>query len=122
MKSKLWIDDVRRPPDKSWYWAKTSEDAIHAINVGIYSGMVYREISFDHDLGGDDTAYRVATFIEEYAEKGYLARIKWYIHSANPVGRARLHAALTSADKFWSRNEDREETDPFWFERTERDQ
>ena len=122
MANKLWIDDVRSPPDHTWHWVKTSSDAIHEILCSIYAGMVYREISFDHDLGGDDTAYRVATFLEEFAEKGHIARVQWNIHSANPVGRARLQAALTSADKFWTRNEELEETDPFWFERTERDQ
>jgi len=79
--------------------------------------MAYREISFDHDLGDKDDAYSVATFIEAYAYKGYLSRIQWHVHTANPVGRLRLQAALMSADRYWDRNEEREKTDPFWYER-----
>lgn len=105
MKTKLWIDDVREPPDETWHWVKTSDDAIKIMLVGVYAGEPFREISFDHDLGGDDDAYNVATMIEDYAHQDYLARVKWSIHSANPVGRARIQAALMSADRYWTKHE-----------------
>ena len=25
---KLWVDDIRRPPDASWAWARTNAEAI----------------------------------------------------------------------------------------------
>lgn len=105
IKRKLWLDDVRHPPDETWVWVKTSSEAIKELLAGIYSGGDYREISFDHDLGGNDDGYRVAAFIEEYAQNDYMSRLKWYIHSANPVGRMRIQAALMSADRLWERNE-----------------
>lgn len=43
---KLWIDDIRTPPD-GWEWAKTSKEAIDVIDNNEVS-----HISFDHDLGG----------------------------------------------------------------------
>ena len=116
MKAKIWLDDLRPPPDETWEWIKTSKQATKEILCGLYSGMTYREISFDHDLGGDDDAYKVAAFIESYAHMGYLRRMTWHIHTANPVGRLRIQAAMMSADRFWDRNEAREYDDPFWFE------
>ena len=44
--TKLWHDDVRRPPDETWLWARTNEEAIKILRVG---GVT--EISLDHDLG-----------------------------------------------------------------------
>lgn len=91
---RLWIDDLRNPPD-GWWWAKTSADAIGAIEC-----LPVQEVSFDHDLGGDDTAMSVARLIEERAHDG-VRPPTWHIHSANPVGRKNLEAALKSADRFW---------------------
>jgi hypothetical protein len=59
------------------------------------------EVSFDHDLGGDDTSIPVAKRIEEMAFNGERAPPRWHIHSANPIGRKNLEAALQSADRFW---------------------
>jgi hypothetical protein len=96
---KLWIDDVRPAPD-GWIWAMTLAEALNEIATGDYD-----EVSFDHDLGGDDTAMPVAKRIEELAYLGDLEPPKWRIHSANPVGRANLKAALESADRFWAARE-----------------
>lgn len=45
-KSKLWLDDIRRPPDSSWLWARTLEDAKLAMKT-----CEIKEASLDHDLG-----------------------------------------------------------------------
>lgn len=94
--SKLWIDDLREPPDESWHWAKSSGVAISCILSGPFA-----LVSFDHDLGGDDTAMPVARLIEERAHDG-IEPPRWAIHSANPVGRKNLRAALESADRLWA--------------------
>ena len=94
---RLWIDDIRLPPDSSWTWAKTSQEALALLNSDC------TEISFDHDLGGDDTSMPVARRVEELAFSGEQAPPIWHIHSANPVGRQNLKAALESADRFWNR-------------------
>lgn len=93
---KLWIDDIRTPP-QGWIWAKTSSEAIKLLLTRTFS-----EISFDHDLGGQDTAYRVACFLEEKAQAGKIGKIAWKIHSANPVGERNIRMAMESADKFWN--------------------
>jgi len=96
----LWIDDLRPAPD-GWLWAKCSGDAIAILSSPEYN---IRVISFDHDLGGDDTAMPVAKHIEACAFVGAGDRIAWHIHSANPVGRANLAAAMHSCERFWDQH------------------
>lgn len=93
----VWLDDIRLPPE-GFQWVKTAWDAINLIKTGKVG-----YISLDHDLSDDvafGTGYDVASYIEEYAYRGG-RRIKWNIHSANPVGRRRMEAALMSADRYW---------------------
>lgn len=119
---KLWLDDIRTPPEAieydmqgalmnpstGWVWCKTVEEAERLIIEGVVT-----ELSFDHDLGEtpasrpdnvqlERTGYELACYIEELAVLGVLKRIKWSIHSANPVGRAKIYSAMATADRFWS--------------------
>lgn len=48
---KVWLDDVREPPDRSWVWVKTSAEALTLL----WNGHV-EQIALDFDLGGEDTA------------------------------------------------------------------
>ena len=97
----VWLDDVRDPREHGcigWTWVKTAEDAIRLLA----SGKV-RQISLDHDLDerasiGEapvaPTGYTVAVYMEEnriWPPNGAAC------HSQNPVGRARIEAALQSA-------------------------
>lgn len=43
---KLWHDDIRRPPDDSWTWARTNREAMLVL---LNKEVV--EASLDHDLG-----------------------------------------------------------------------
>jgi hypothetical protein len=93
----LWLDD-ERPAPAGWQHVRTAAEAIAALRAG---GVV--EISLDHDLGEDSagTGYDVACAIEREAAEGGLAGLRWRIHSANPVGRAKMEAALRSAERWW---------------------
>mgnify|MGYP000555942061 CR=1 FL=1 len=53
---KLYIDDLRNPPDNTWTVARTSAAAIKTLAE---QPRLPETISFDHDLGGDDTAVGV---------------------------------------------------------------
>ncbi len=96
---RIWLDDIRTPPD-GWIWAKTAHEAIQYISARNVS-----EVSLDHDLGAEDDAensgYAVAKYIERAAYLGQIPRIRWSVHSANPVGRKNMEAALKKADSFW---------------------
>lgn len=76
---RLWIDDEREPPDRhSWWWVKRSDHAIRFID-----GLRPREISLDHDLGGEDTTRLVVLWMCEHDVWPEVVRV----HTANPVGR-----------------------------------
>lgn len=99
---RIWLDDVRTPPEGDWIWIKTAEAAIRLVMTN-----EVKFIAFDHDLGGDgcgatETAYPVAKLIEARAARG-IEPPGWSIHSANPVGAARIRAALESAEYLWKR-------------------
>lgn len=44
--NKIWVDDIRRPPDDSWNWARTNDDARELLQR-----QPYDIASLDHDLG-----------------------------------------------------------------------
>lgn len=90
----LYLDDLRRPPAG----ATLCRTAEHAIAV-LESGKVTC-ISFDHDLGTELTGYSVAKWIEERVAEGKMPMPDWRIHSANPVGRKNIQAAMESAARF----------------------
>ena len=60
-KSRLYVDDLREPPDADWTVARSSTEAIAFIEE---QGCP-DEISFDHDLGGDDTAMVIVKWMIE---------------------------------------------------------
>ena len=93
---RVWLDDVRPMPEGFDLHVMDAVAAIAALRTGKVTFM-----SFDHDLGKDDTGYTVAKWIEEEAQAGRIPRLFWQIHSANPVGQKNMEAALTNADKFW---------------------
>lgn len=108
---KLWIDDVRNPPEDDWIIARTSAAAIAVIEYylergGSCSQMV---ISFDHDLGGDDTAMKVVMYIEGVWMLGNLPSFTWHVHSGNPVGAANIRRALGRLDAFLAANAEAQE-------------
>lgn len=82
---KIWVDDIRKPPDdwqSEYVWAKTSESAIVVLNR--CKKMNYRPefMSLDHDLGGDDTSRPIILWCCE--NEFWPVEIR--VHSANPVG------------------------------------
>jgi hypothetical protein len=47
----------------------------------------------------DGTGYEVALFIERAVAAGEIPMPAWKVHSMNPVGRARIVAAMESAER-----------------------
>lgn len=88
---KIWVDDIRQPPDDSWTWCATSEHAISVLKVvkNWYTSPI-EAMSLDHDLGGDDTTRPVVIWM--------INNNFWpdeiYVHSANPVGREWLEGMI----------------------------
>lgn len=88
---KLFLDDERECPD-GWYPVKTVGHAI-----AVLSGGKVTNISFDHDLGTDATGYTLAVWLENavYQEPQFPVP-EMAIHSANPVGRAKIQQCIDS--------------------------
>ena len=59
--NRLFIDDLRQPPDELWVAVRSSTQAINWLT----KHGCPTEISFDHDLGGDDTAMQVVHWMIE---------------------------------------------------------
>lgn len=83
----LWVDDLRLPPE-GWEWAKTSDEAIKALEEvmvlcreksAIYN---FEVMSLDHDLGGLDTTRRVVLWC---CENDFWP-LEVRVHTQNPVG------------------------------------
>jgi ribA/ribD-fused uncharacterized protein len=99
--ARIWIDDVREPPNTTWVWAKNSDEAISFLCD--YEPLF---ISFDHDLGHNDDAMKVVNQIELWAEGGYIKRFPWAIHSMNPVGRENIERGMRAIENIWNIKEE----------------
>lgn len=87
---KLWIDDLRIAPP-GWVWAKTSEQAITILDAFALDGTEPLDVvSFDHDLGDDDTTRPVVMWMIENDVRSET----YFVHSANPVGREWLEGMI----------------------------
>ena len=88
-KTKIWIDDIRKPPDNTFAWCIDYNSAIWMIRAMMHcKGIDY--ISFDHDLGEEKSGYDIAKFIVE----NHIPIKEYKVHSANPVGRFNIEQLL----------------------------
>jgi len=94
---KMWLDDIREMPSDFDIWVKTVEEA-----KSILETESIDFISFDNDLGLEKEGRHLADWIEEKAFNHELGRLKWQIHSGNPVGAKAIHQAMQNAEKFWN--------------------
>lgn len=108
MRYKLWIDDVRRPPDDTWHW-ETTIDGAKTYYMRHRDDLTH--ISFDHDLGWDTKRHdytstiELANEIERMSYEGKNKKFEWTIHSMNPVGRQHLYVILQKCDDNWQMND-----------------
>ena len=82
---KIWVDDIRTPPDNSWIWFKSSYHVLEWLvgcTLGGGTGFKIDLMSLDHDLGGDDTTRPIVLWMCENS----FWPTEVVVHSANPVG------------------------------------
>jgi NAD+-processing family protein with receiver domain len=100
---KLFIDDIRNPDDDSWVIARTSDEAIELVE----QRGIPQIISFDHDLGGDDTSMRfLGWMVSRIIEKNLtLPREFCYtVHSMNPVGAENIRGLMENVLRYFIRS------------------
>jgi hypothetical protein len=95
---KLWHDDIRLPPDDSWVWARTNEQA-KAILIGTIGFP--SECSLDHDLGlhecdphEEDADLRMG----QAADTGY-DLVKWMVEADCVPPKVTIHSWNTQGAK-----------------------
>ena len=100
MKKNLYLDDVREVPTEFENFARSYAEAVAFVEeYGIPNF-----ISFDHDLGVDEngkllpTGYDFAKWLVEIDMDGkyggFPQDFTFYVHSANPVGKANIESYL----------------------------
>lgn len=88
---KLFIDDERRPVDDSWEIVRSSQEAIDWV---ITNGLP-EFISFDHDLGGDDTSMIFVHWLINYMLDNEIKdEVPFFVHSQNPIGKRNIEGLL----------------------------
>jgi len=94
---KLFIDDIRMPPPPfaDWVVVRSSEQALAYIQK---HGMPVF-ISFDHDLGGDDTTMVFLRRLVDTVWNGTDTPPDYIVHSANPVGSLNIISFMDSWKK-----------------------
>jgi len=96
----LYIDDIREPKNTFDYIARSSEEAIELIDKNGCPNF----ISFDHDLGGEDTSMIIIKWLvnkdldmyEKNKELFIPIDFTFNVHSANPVGASNIEGFLNS--------------------------
>ncbi len=81
----LYIDDDRVVPAEFTHFARTSAEAIELLVEHRFT-----LISFDHDLGGDDTSQLVVRWMIATGVRA----VEYRVHSANKIGRSWLDNAI----------------------------
>lgn len=97
---KMFIDDIRNPSIPEYEIVRSSADAINMMKDMGCPGF----ISFDHDLGGDDTSMAAVNFlIEADLDSNGEFIPPWfdfYVHSSNPSGKINIESKMNSYLRF----------------------
>ena len=99
MTIKLFLDDVRDPPDSTWHLYRPQNPG--DMHLFYHFAKHAEVISLDHDFGDDVDfdGYKVACQLERLAATtvgGIRKDVQILSHSQNPEGRARIEAAARS--------------------------
>ena len=105
MNYKMFIDDIRIPEtgytlvsepwiEDHWVVVRSSQEAIDCV---IKNGPPV-EISFDHDLGGDDTSIQFIKWLIDYTMDHPLMKFpkSFAVHSADPVGSENIRCLMNN--------------------------
>ena len=100
---QIWLDDMRPIPDDGGDWIHVENAKDFKFYVENFQHNITK-ISFDHDLGlTEPTGYDLATWLEEKMALGkikFLHDVEFTVHSANPIGAARIDQTIESMKRF----------------------
>ena len=97
----MFLDDERFPPNHGTEWeidwviVRSSNDAIQYVQ----SHGLPAFISFDHDLGGDDTSRKFIIWMVDWMLDNQISfkdrDFDFYVHSQNPIGAEWIRGTMT---------------------------
>jgi hypothetical protein len=93
---RLFIDDERFPTDHEldrYTIVRSSQEAYHQV----VSRGIPIFISFDHDLGGNDTSMKFIHRMTDYIldmDLKFPANFDFYVHSQNPIGKTNIEESM----------------------------
>jgi hypothetical protein len=96
MSYNMYLDDIRQPKTPVFHViCRSSKEAIKYMKKNGCPSM----ISFDHDLGGDDSAmvlidWMIKVDLDKFGDL-IPVDFTWNVHSANPVGTENINGRLT---------------------------
>lgn len=93
MNYKMFIDDERDPVIHDCVICRSSKEAIEYMKINGCPSF----ISFDHDLGGDDTAMKVVNWMIEHSldhPYWFNKDFNYYVHSQNPIGKVAIESKM----------------------------
>lgn len=96
---KVFLDDIRFPPDDTWTEFKDPYDCWDYIRE--YASVI-THISFDHDLwyenpfGEEVTWYDVLSWMLEYFYSNKIPLPVITLHTANPIGKSNMEWIMKS--------------------------
>lgn len=95
---KLWHDDVRRPPDSTWVWARTNDEAKALLLGAVGSCDPCAAASLDHDLGlhDIDPGSPNADRLRGTAEETGLDLVRWMVEHSLVPPVVRVHSFNSS--------------------------
>ncbi len=98
----MFIDDERHPVTDDWVVVRTSQVAIDYV---WHFGCPV-EISFDHDLGGEDTAMIFVKEFEGFVLDGMRIpdNFKFSVHSQNPIGAENIKNRMNNIINWYKDN------------------
>lgn len=110
MTRKLYLDDIRNPPDETWEVVRTADACIRVLDAGTVTHLsLDHDLAFEHyaavsdaneitspeDRPREKTGYDVCLWLRQKVETDPTYRMpRVVLHTANPVGRANMAAVL----------------------------
>lgn len=91
---KLYLDDIRPIPDGHIGVRSYAEFVTYITDSGLSDF-----ISFDHDLGLEESGYDCAKWLVDYCLDNNFRLPKFDVHSQNPVGKENILSLLQNFKK-----------------------
>lgn len=99
---KIWLDDIRTPPDETWTWCKNPEEFRKILDG---EGAEIDEISFDHDLGYYESGKEITGYTCLcWVEKRILTDMTFpiptmHVHTSNGSAYSKMRKVVNNLHK-----------------------